>query len=315
MTCRQPTAIGVAALLLSACLAGQAPVSRSSALLDSRRLVEDLRILSADDMQGREVGTPGGARARAYLIDRLKAIGVQPIGASYEHPFSFSLDGTTRRGVNVLGRIAGRERPDRFIVVSAHYDHIGVRDGMVFNGADDNASGSAALLALARYFQDHRPSHSLIVAAFDGEEADLRGSAAFVSRPPVDRSAIAFDVNLDMIGRDASNTLFAVGVFRQPFLRPYLERVAAAAPVRLRLGHDDPNARGVEDWTKDSDHWSFLEAGIPAIYLGDEDFDQQHKATDDFATMTLDFFVGATETALALVQEVDAHLEAIDARR
>jgi Zn-dependent M28 family amino/carboxypeptidase len=315
MTRRSPAALAVAALLLSGCLAGQTHVPRPSSLIDTRALVEDLRALSADDMQGRQVGTAGGARARAYLVERLKAAGVEPVGASYEHPFAFTDSGAVRHGVNVLGRIPGRQKPDRVIVLSAHYDHIGVRDGVVFNGADDNASGTAALLALARYFQDHRPAQSLIVAAFDGEEADLRGSAAFVAQPPVDRAAIAFNVNMDMIGRDPSNTLFAIGTFRQPFLKPLLDRVAASAPVRLRLGHDNPNEQGVEDWTKDSDHWSFMEAGIPAIYLGDEDFEQQHKATDDFETMTLDFFVGAVETALAVVQEVDANLEAIQAAR
>src|SRR4029453_5033805 len=120
------------------------------------------------------------------------------------------------------------------------------------NGADDNASGTAALFALARYFSAHPPDHSLIFAAFDAEEAGLRGSRAFVTKPPVELSSIVVDVNMDMIGRDPDGRLFAVGTRLNPFLRSDLERVAGTAPVRLLFGHEDPREK--EDWTKDSDH-------------------------------------------------------------
>ena len=292
-------------------------VARPSATIDAAALLHDLQVLSADDMQGRQVDTPGGARARAFVLERFKASGVKPFGASYEAPFTFTAGpgaagaAAVRHGVNVIGHIVGTRQPARYLVVSAHYDHIGVRNGQVFNGADDNASGTAALFALAKYFGDHRPEHSLIFAAFDGEEAGLRGSRDFVQHPPVDAAAIVADVNLDMIGRDPDDKLFAVGTFLNPFLKPYLERVAAAAPIKLLLGHDDPGQKNVEDWTRDSDHYSFQQAGIPAVYLGDEDFAQHHKATDDYETMTHHFFVGATETALAVVKEFDAHLDAI----
>ena len=117
------------------------------------------------------------------------------------------------------------------------------------------------------------------------------------------------DVNMDMIGRDPDDKLFAVGTRLNPFLRPYLARVAASAPVKLLFGHEDPSDK--EDWTRDSDHWSFQQAGIPAIYLGVEDFGQHHRPTDDYETMTLDFYVRAVETTLAVVREFDAHLDAI----
>jgi len=290
-----------------------------NAVVDSAALLHDLQVLSADDMQGRQVDTPGGAKARAYVGERLTASGVQPFGDSLEAPFTFTggQGGASgpRRGVNLIGRIDGTRQPPSFIVVSAHYDHIGIRNGVIFNGADDNASGTAALIAVAKYFSAHRPAHSIIVAAFDGEEAGLRGSRAFVQAPPVDAASIVVNVNLDMIGRDPDDKLFAVGTFLNPFLKPYLGRVAASAPVKLLLGHDDPNQKGVEDWTRDSDHWSFQQAKIPAIYLGDEDFDQHHKSTDDYETITYRFFVGATETAIAVVREFDANLDAIAQKR
>jgi Zn-dependent M28 family amino/carboxypeptidase len=297
--------------------AGQA--SQGSGLLDGAALLRDLQVLSSDAMQGRQVDTPGGSNARRYLVVRFKASGLEAFGGSYETPFTFAADGrrgaVTHHGVNVVGRVEGRRPSGPVIVVSAHYDHLGVRNGEIFNGADDNASGTAALLALAAYFHSHPPTHSLIFAAFDGEEAGLRGSRAFVANPPVARELIAIDVNMDMIGRDPNSRLFAVGTFLKPFLKPYLERVAATAPVSLLLGHDDPGQREVEDWTRDSDHWAFLEAGIPAVYLGDEDFDQHHKPTDDFETITPRFFVGAAETCLAVVQVFDANLEAVAAAR
>ena len=309
------------AAAVSVALAQRAPESvRRTELVDGAVLLHDLQTLSADDMQGREVDTPGGARARAYVIDRFRASGVAPF-SSYEQPFTFSTGGrrgegpADRRGVNVLGHIDGTSTPARYIVVSAHYDHIGTRNGQVFNGADDNASGTAALFSIATYFSAHRPVHSLVIAAFDGEETGLRGSQAFVAHPPVDAAAMVVDVNLDMIGRDPDDKLFAVGTFLNPFLKPYLAHVAASAPVKLLFGHDDPSQRDVEDWTKDSDHYTFQRANIPAVYLGVEDFAQHHKATDDFETITFDFYIRATETAIAVVKEFDAHLEAIGERK
>src|SRR5260221_11521717 len=126
------------------------------------------------------------------------------------------------------------------MVVSATYDPLGTRTGRVMKGADDTAPAPAALFALGNYFSAHPPQHSLIFWAFDGEREGLQGSKAFVKQPPVALSAIAIDVNMDMIGRDPNDKLFAVGAFLNPFLKPSLEHVASNAPVKLLLGHDDP---------------------------------------------------------------------------
>ena len=104
------------------------------------------------------------------------------------------------------------------------------------------------------------------------------------------------NVNIDMIGRAPDDKLFAAGSHAYPFLKPYLERVAAKAPVKFLLGHDDPQRKDVEDWTRDSDHFVFHQAKIPFIYIGVEDFDQHHKATDDYETISHDFYVRAVET-------------------
>ena len=295
---------------------------RASAILDGAQLLRDLKVLTADDMEGRQVDTAGGAKARAYVVERFKASGIAPFGDSYESPFTFTggrgANAAERRGVNVIGKVDGTRDASRYLVVSAHYDHIGVRNGTVFNGADDNASGTAALFALGKYFSEHRPEHSVIFAAFDGEEAGLRGSQAFVRQPPVPAGSIVVNVNMDMISRDPDNKLFAVGTRANPFLKPYLERVAASSPIKLLFGHEDPGGKANspdEDWSRDSDHYSFQQAGIPAIYLGDEDFDQHHKATDDFETVTVNFYIGAVETSIAVVREFDRNLDAIAGRR
>jgi Zn-dependent M28 family amino/carboxypeptidase len=301
--------------------ADQAPKSN---VIDAAALLNDLKVLSADEMQGRQVDTEGGAKARAYVIQRFKDSGIKPFGESYEMPFTFQAGrgGNTpeRHGVNVVGYIDGQAdlkvRPTNtpsqtYVVVSAHYDHIGVRNGVVFNGADDNASGTAALFAVAKYFSAHKPTHSIIFVAFDGEESGLRGANAFVAKPPVDASAIVVDVNMDMIGRDPDDKLFAVGTRVNPFLKPYLEKVAAAAPVKLLFGHEDPAQKDVEDWSRDSDHYAFQRQNIPAIYLGVEDFGQHHKATDDYETITYSFYVRAVETCVSVVKAFDANLDAI----
>lgn len=300
------------ALIAALTLAASGQETPKSSVIDSPQLLNDLKVLSSDAMQGRQPGTAGGDKARAFVIERFKASGVAPFGASYEQEFSFTARGSNaaRRGVNVVGHIDGTRQPRRYIVISAHYDHLGVRNGEIFNGADDNASGVAALFALAKYFAAHPPANSLIFAAFDAEESGLRGSQAFVKQPPVAASLLSLNLNADMIGRAPDDKLFVVGTAAQPFLRPFIEAVAAKAPVKLLMGHEDP--KQPEDWTRDSDHYTFIQAKIPALYFGVEDFAQHHKATDDYETMTHGFYVRAVETLVKVVERFDANLDAVE---
>ena len=308
----------VLALALAWLAVGHAQSPRSD-LFDAKQLLRDLQVLSADDMQGRRAGTPGGLKARAYVVERFKASGLAPIGASYEHAFPLrrrEADTEPRTGANVIGRIEGTRQPRRYIVVTAHYDHIGVAaNGQVYNGADDNASGTAALIALASHFKARPATNSLIFAALDGEESGLEGARAFVQSPPVEAGALVLNVNLDMIGRDPNDTLYVVGTRQQPFLKPYIERVAAKASIKLLMGHDDPAQKGVEDWTRDSDHYAFCQAKIPCLYFGVEDFSNHHKTTDDYETMSHAFYVRVVETMAQAIREFDAGLDAIAAAR
>jgi Zn-dependent M28 family amino/carboxypeptidase len=274
--------------------------------VDRGILLKDLATLSADAMEGREAGTPGGARARAYLVQRFAEAGIRPFGDSYEQPIEVPARDRSApiAGANLVGHLPGTRRPARYIVVSAHYDHVGVQNGIVYNGANDNASGTAALLAIARRFARQPLGHGLIVAAFDAEEQGLVGARAFVRTPPVDRAAIALNVNVDMIGREAEDRLFVVGARGRPALAAVIARVALRAPLRLIMGHDDP-VRRADDWTRDSDQYAFIEAGIPGLLFSVEDTAEHHRSTDDYETMTYDFYVRAVETVIDVVEEMD----------
>ncbi len=283
-------------------------------VLDHGQLTEDLVILAADDMQGRGVGTPGGAKAREYIISRFEEIGLKPLGAEgYVHSFVAAAPKTDRgfaEAANVIGLVPGSAAG--VIVVTAHYDHLGVRDGEIFNGADDNASGVAAMLAIAAEFMKTPPKHPIVFAALDAEEVGLRGAEDFVQQPPgpIRISGVGLNVNLDMVSRSASRELYASGTYHYPFLKPYLERVAAASPISLRLGHDAPE-EGVNDWTQQSDHYAFHLRGVPFVYFGVEDHPDYHKASDTSDNVNQTFFANSAETIAAAIRAFDENLDAI----
>ena len=277
------------------------PLAAQRAPTDTAALLRTVRVLAADSMEGRQVGSPGSARARSYLLDRFRALRLNPVGSGFEH--AFTLPNGSGIGVNVLAFVPGSGSSRSYLVLSAHYDHVGVREGEVYNGADDNASGVAALLAIAAALREKPLEHSLVLALFDGEEAGLLGARAFLASPPVPRAALALNVNLDMIGHSESNELWAAGGRHTPWLLPVLRGVKPAAPVRLQLGHDGSGPG--KDWTGDSDHGVFHSAGIPFVYFGVEDHKNYHRPSDDPETLTPAFFAGAVKTILQALRALD----------
>lgn len=309
-----PQGAGLAlALLLSAgCASAQvaaAPDARTHPMVDA------LHVLAADSMEGRQTGTPGGERARRFLLAQLRSIGVAPLGERFEHPFDFTTrQGGARQGVNLLALVRGTVEPQRYIVLSAHYDHVGIRNGEIYNGADDNASGTAAVLEIARRLQAAPPRHSVILALFDAEEMGLRGAAAFVEKPPVPRESIVMNLNMDMVSRSEEGLLWAVGTSHYPQLKPAIEAVAAQAPVTLRMGHDTPNGTPGYDWTFSSDHGPFHRAGIPFLYFGVEDHEGYHKPSDDAEAITPEFYINAVETVWRVLMRVDGRQGAVSSK-
>lgn len=288
-----------------------AAVLLSPTVASPDQLFEDVRILAADDMAGRLVGTPGSAKARAYLLKRMQAIGVEPFGAGFEQPFTAQHKDQLLNGVNLVGRIRGTGASDRVLVIGAHYDHFGVRGGKVLNGADDNASGVATLLSIAESFARERPAHDVIFALWDAEEQGMYGAMAFVEKPPVPLGRIALNLNLDMMSRSDTGELWIAGAHHYPFLRARFAALAGSAPVTLKIGHDGPSWKGSDDWTAGSDHYAFHMRGIPFAYLGVEDYPDYHQPGDDFDAIPKEFFARSAATALQAARLFDRELDGI----
>ena len=291
-------------------VSGQTTVVPVSKIIDANKLLNDLKILSADDMQGRQFGTEGGLKAGQFVEKRYREIGLASFNDSYFQPFDVTMrNGKTTKGANVIGHIKGKKNPEKFIIITAHYDHLGVRNGEVFNGADDDASGTAALFSMAEHFKKKKPENSLIFVAFDGEESGLQGAKKFVEKLPVKKESILLNINMDMIAHNDVNELYACGTRHYPTLKPFLESLAAAkdTKVKLILGHDQPNPPQ-DDWTNQSDHYEFHKVKIPFIYFGVEDHKDYHKATDEFQNINQKFYVHAVETILEAVKILDKKL-------
>ena len=133
-------------------------------------LLHHIKVLSSDAFEGRRTGTEGSLKARNYITSKFKQLGVLPLSKTYDQSFSFtSRDKKNYNGINVLGYIKGVVNSEKYIVISAHYDHLGVKNNAIYNGADDDASGTSALFSFAEYFKNNPPKHSVILAAFDAE--------------------------------------------------------------------------------------------------------------------------------------------------
>ena len=212
---------------------------------------------------------------------------------------------------NVIGLVPGRERQRKLLVITAHHDHLGIRDGVLYPGADDNASGVAVLLAAARHFVRNPPRHPMMFAALDAEEIGLRGARALIDSPVLPRNGIAMAINLDMVSRSAANEIFAAGTYHTPWLTPLLEDVQRRSVVRIRLGHDRPAslASGLEDWTQLSDHGPFHEAGVPFVYFGVEDHGDYHKPSDTADRIDPRFFGDTADMIVDAVRTFDTRVD------
>lgn len=167
---------------------------------------------------------------------------------------------------NVVGLVAGSDPKlaGEYVVVGAHYDHIGVdARGRIGYGADDNASGSAALIEIAEALAAAPPRRSVILCAFAGEELGLLGSKAFCARPPVPREQIVAMVNMDMIGRGSASEVAVLGVVQNPTLAKLLDRARALHPTGVR----EIVMRQGEELFQRSDHYSFHQLGIPVLFF------------------------------------------------
>ncbi|MBT32113.1 MAG: peptidase M20 [Thalassobius sp.] len=263
--------------------------------------VKALEVLSADDMEGRKTGTEGNTKARTYLIDEFTKLGYEV----QTDTFSFRSTLEPVQGINLLIEIKGQKYPDSYIVISAHYDHLGIKGDDIYNGTDDNASGSASLLAIAAELKKKKTQHSIIIAAFDAEEMGLQGAKHFVKHPLVDQEKIALNINMDMVSQSEKDELYACGTYHYPFLKEPIENTAKHfTDIKVLFGHDLPNS-GHDDWTGQSDHYPFYKAEIPFVYFGVEDHPYYHKPTDTFDKLTKEFYMNAVAFITAFVFDID----------
>lgn len=282
-------------------------VKNSNLPIHADQLIKDTKILSADNFEGRKTGTKGAELAKNYIGKRFREIGLKsfPLLNSFQQSFTFpGIDDPKIQGRNMIGYIPGRS--DKVIVISAHYDHLGVINGKIFNGADDNASGVAGLLKLAAHFSKAKPTYTLIFAAFDAEEFGRKGSAYFVDNLPIDIKRIKLNINLDMISHNDKGELYASGTFKNPQLRNYIH--TELPDVKILFGHDNPRL-GIDDWTNQSDQSAFNAKNIPFIYFGVEDHKDYHKETDKFENINQPFFINAANAILEITDRIDKNMQ------
>ena len=280
--------------------------------IDSTELLGDVEYLSSDELEGRRTGEPGNKLAQDYIEERFQSLNLQMIGESYRHLFDFTNSRTGEEfvdAVNLIGFVQGSTHQDQFIVVMAHYDHLGIANGEIFNGADDNASGTGGLLAAARYFSESTPQNSILFIAFDAEEQGLSGARAFIENPAIPLDQIAVTVNMDMISTNFDNQLYAVGTAHYPFLKPLIEESVADAPITVTFGYDTDD--WPQNWTLSSDHGPFHQQGIPFVYFGVVDHAHYHQPTDTFETINPDFYLKAVQTIIGVIENLDGNLDQI----
>ena len=288
---------------------------------DAERAFSTVETLASDEYEGRKTNTPAAEKTRLLIAGRFEELGLIPLGNDgYFSDFTWSPDDLSTpearifQATNVIGMIEGAADDGNgpVIVLSAHYDHMGVsEDGDIYHGADDNASGVAAMLEAAEWFSANEPDHTIIFAGFDAEEFGLRGARHFVAEPPVDGSRLAFNLNLDMVARADNGILWAVGTYHFPFLKPLVKDVQEIAPIDLRMGFDEPTSDPRNDWTYLSDQGAFIHKGIPAIYLGVEDHPDYHQPSDTSDKIDRETYANIVDTVILLAIEADASLEEI----
>ncbi len=269
--------------------------------VDSARIANFLRHLSSASMEGRQTNTPGGRRAAEYIAARFKDIDLEPMGATYFQPFP--LPQSTGEGRNVIAYIKGKNNPDKYILLSAHYDHLGLHNDSLYYGADDNASGVALMLEIAHYFKQNPPKNSIIFAAFDAEEINLLGSDYFVKNPPIALRNIMLNLNFDMISRGGKkNIIYIVGLKQNPQLKPLVDRIIKSntSTCTFKIGHDG-SLPSEKSWLASSDHFNLYKKKVPFLYFGVEDHADYHKPSDKFEKINLHFY---TQVALRILKSL-----------
>jgi len=282
-----------------------------SKTITSEDLEKHLNILASDSLEGRETGKKGQKMAADYIMNHFKALGIPPYKKeTYYQKFKVKsgkhickcedcdvgfvkqLFGKKRRikGENVLGYIEGSDLKDELIIITAHYDHLGKHDSLVFNGADDDGSGTVATLEIAEAFMlakkaGHGPRRSILIMPVSGEEKGLLGSKYYTDHPVYPLENTVANLNIDMIGRlddwhDTANYVYLIGADRLSQELHDISEQVNKEYIGLNLDYtfneeDDPNR-----YYYRSDHYNFAKNNIPVIFYFNGVHEDYHKASD-----------------------------------
>ncbi len=280
---------------------GDNVTGEDGAAITAREICATIAALAADSMEGREAGTPHADRAAEWIAERFAAMGLEPIGRGWLHPFTFptavkrdphavaetrsahgAVDPEMAETTNVIGVVRGTDPAlaERAVVVGAHYDHLGrgvtgsldPGGGEIHNGADDNASGVAGMLEIAEAIAADPPKRSVVFVAFGAEEIGALGSQHYVKEPAWPLESTLAMMNLDMIGR-LRDHLILQGTGTStiwPALVDSLEAAGEAPPLQR-----DPSGFGP------SDHASFYGADVPVLSFFTGAHEEYHRPSDD----------------------------------
>jgi Zn-dependent M28 family amino/carboxypeptidase len=290
---------------------------------DEVNVLRHLKTLSSDLFSGRKFASQGSLQTQSYLISTLEELDVPAFKNRYRHPFEKSGLFNTQQGTNIIAYVPGTLHEEEYIILSAHFDHLGSKAGKVFNGADDNASGTAALLHYAKRLKLHPLRYSVILLFTDGEEVGLLGAKAFVAQQHTLLKQFKLNINVDMIaGSKRTKKLRFISrdldqILSDKSIESFNEMQAQLkgnATVRLTSGFK--HLRGTRskmrktNWRMASDHGIFSKVGIPFVYFGVGPHKNYHSEQDDFGNVNQRFFLSATAVIFQQIIHLDTAMSA-----
>ena len=298
-------------------------VGKYAATITAENLKTHLYIFASDEFEGRNTGEPGQKKATKYLKDFYVGQKIKsPLGADdyYQEVSAEFLNKNSRRGElkaseNVLAFIEGTENPDEIIVISAHLDHEGIKDGEIYNGADDDGSGSMAILEIAEAFkmavkEGKGPKRSILFLHVTGEEKGLLGSKYYTENPVFPLSNTVCNLNIDMIGRvddlhkKDSNYVYLIGADK---LSTALHQVSESVNTKytnINLDYRYNDENDPNRFYYRSDHYNFAKHNIPVIFYFNGTHQDYHKPTDTPDKIEYDLLAKRTRLVFHTAWEV-----------
>lgn len=251
--------------------------------------------LTSDEFEGRRTGENGQKVAANYIADFYKSMDMEAGVSEGQYfqtiPKEFFNGKSNSSSENVLGFIYGIEKPEEVIIISAHYDHLGIEEGKIFKGADDNGSGTAALLEIAKafrqaYLEDEGPKRSILFLSLTGEEEGLFGSKYYTENPIFAFDKTIANLNIDMVGRvdeahkDNSNYIYLIGADKLSEELHFISEAVNNKYTQLELDYRYNDENDINRFYYRSDHYNFAKNGIPVIFYFNGVHKDYHKSTD-----------------------------------